>query len=62
MAMPDHYRRLLICRCSSATAGGYTARATDEYVLVTRNGEQRKALPNTPIRPDDVIRVPERNF
>jgi polysaccharide export outer membrane protein len=45
-----------------ATAGSNTARATDEYVLVTRNGEQRKALPNTPIRPDDVIRVPERNF
>jgi hypothetical protein len=54
--------RLLICRCSSVSAGGYTARATDEYVLVTRNGEQRKALPNTPIQPDDVIRVPERNF
>jgi len=45
-----------------ATAGGFTYRAQEGYVVVTRNGEQRRALPNTPIQPDDVIRVPERYF
>src|SRR6185312_8515715 len=45
-----------------ATAGGFTYRANEGYVVVTRNGEQRRALPNTPIQPDDVIRVPERYF
>lgn len=45
-----------------ATAGGYTYRANENYVVVTRNGQQHKALPNTPIQPDDVIRVPERYF
>jgi polysaccharide biosynthesis/export protein len=45
-----------------ATAGGFTYRANENYVLVTRNGEQHRALPNTQILPDDVIRVPERYF
>jgi polysaccharide biosynthesis/export protein len=45
-----------------ATAGGYTYRANQSYVVVTRNGEERKALPNTPLQPDDVVRVPERFF
>jgi polysaccharide biosynthesis/export protein len=45
-----------------ATAGGFTYRANEGYVVVTRNGEQHRALPNTPIQPDDVIRVPERYF
>ena len=45
-----------------ATAGGYTYRANQNYVVVTRHGEERKALPGTPIQPDDVIRVPERYF
>ena len=45
-----------------ATAGGFTYRANEGYVVVTRNGEQRRALPKTPIQPDDVIRVPERYF
>jgi len=45
-----------------ATAGGYTYRAQEGYVVVTRDGETRRAAPDTPIRPDDVIRVPERYF
>ena len=45
-----------------ATAGGYTYRANQNYVVVTRNGQERRALPNTPIEPDDVIKVPERYF
>jgi polysaccharide export outer membrane protein len=45
-----------------ATAGGYTYRANENYVVVTRDGQEHKAAPNTPIQPDDVIRVPERYF
>jgi polysaccharide biosynthesis/export protein len=45
-----------------ATAGGYTYRANENYVVVTRDGVQRKAPPNAPIQPDDVIKVPERYF
>ena len=45
-----------------ATAGGYTYRAQDSYVVVTRDGKDHRALPNMLIRPDDVIRVPERYF
>lgn len=45
-----------------ATAGGYTYRAQEGYVVVTRNGQDRRATPDMPIRPDDVIRVPERYF
>lgn len=45
-----------------ATAGGYTYRANEGYVVLTRDGQERRALPNTPIQPDDVIKVPERYF
>jgi len=45
-----------------ATAGGYTYRANQQYVVVTRNGQERKADPTAPIQPDDVIKVPERYF
>lgn len=49
-----------------AMAGGYTYRAREDYVLITRtiDGEkqERRAPPNTPVLPDDVIRVPERLF
>jgi polysaccharide biosynthesis/export protein len=45
-----------------ATAGGYTYRANEKYVLVTRNGHEERALPATPIQPDDIIKVPERYF
>lgn len=45
-----------------ALAGGYTYRANQSYVIVTRHGEDRKATPATSIQPDDIIRVPERYF
>ena len=49
-----------------ATAGGFTYRAKEDYVLITRtiNGkkQERSAPVNTPILPDDVIRIPERLF
>jgi len=49
-----------------AKAGGYTYRARQSEVLITRtiNGEkvERSASPSTPILPDDVIRIPERFF
>jgi polysaccharide export outer membrane protein len=45
-----------------ATAGGFTYRANENYVVITRNGQERKAGPSSPIQPDDVIRVPERFF
>jgi protein involved in polysaccharide export with SLBB domain len=45
-----------------ATAGGYTPRGRQDYVIITRDGKDGKALPGTSIQPDDVIRVPERLF
>jgi polysaccharide biosynthesis/export protein len=45
-----------------ATAGGYTYRANQTYVVVNRHGQGGKALGWTPIEPDDVIEVPERLF
>ncbi len=45
-----------------ATAGGYTYRANQGYVVVNRHGQGGKALGSTPIEPDDVIEVPERLF
>jgi polysaccharide biosynthesis/export protein len=45
-----------------ATAGGFTYRANENYVVITRNGQDGKAGPGTQIQPDDVIRVPERYF
>jgi polysaccharide biosynthesis/export protein len=43
-----------------AAAHGYTYRANQDYVIVTRNGEERKAGILSSIQPDDIIRVPER--
>lgn len=45
-----------------ATAGGYTYRANENYVVVQRHGQEAKGLNATPIEPDDVIEVPERYF
>jgi polysaccharide export outer membrane protein len=45
-----------------AAAHGYTYRANQDYVIITRNGEERKADILSPIQPDDIIRVPERYF
>ncbi len=45
-----------------ATAGGYTYRANQNFVVVSRNGQERRAAPTDIIQPDDVIKVPERFF
>jgi polysaccharide biosynthesis/export protein len=45
-----------------AAAHGYTYRANENYVIITRNGQERRAGSLTSIQPDDIIRVPERYF
>src|ERR1700736_6172813 len=45
-----------------AAAHGYTYRANQDYVIITRNGEETKADILSSIQPDDIIRVPERYF
>ncbi len=49
-----------------AMAGGFTYRAKDDYVLVTRGSDPKKHLYKapitTPVMPDDVVRIPERYF
>jgi polysaccharide biosynthesis/export protein len=45
-----------------ATAGGFTYRANQNYVIVQRHGEKARGEGATPIEPDDVIEVPERLF
>ncbi|MBV8890713.1 MAG: polysaccharide export protein [Acidobacteria bacterium] len=45
-----------------AAAHGYTYRANEDYVIITRNGQEHKANSLTSIQPDDIIRVPERYF
>ena len=49
-----------------AAAGGYTYRAQEQYVLVTRGRDPDKKIYRapitTPVLPDDVIRIPERYF
>lgn len=64
VAKPGEYPYAAGMRVMSAvaTAGGYTYRANEHYVVVTRNGQERRADPTTEIRPDDVIKVPERYF
>jgi polysaccharide biosynthesis/export protein len=45
-----------------AAARGYTYRANQDYVIITRNGEDSRADILTSVQPDDIIRVPERYF
>ena len=49
-----------------AVAGGYTYRAKQDRVILTRaNDPQRRryrASPDTPVLPGDVVEVPERLF
>jgi len=45
-----------------AAAQGYTYRANQDYVIVTRSGANNRADILSSIRPDDIIRVPERYF
>ncbi|SMH54014.1 polysaccharide biosynthesis/export family protein [Azospirillum agricola] len=49
-----------------AMAGGYTYRAKEDFVLITRGNDPKKQLRKAPITttvmPDDVVRIPERYF
>ena len=45
-----------------AAAKGYTYRANQNFVIITRNGEEKRADILSSIQPDDIIRVPERYF
>jgi protein involved in polysaccharide export with SLBB domain len=45
-----------------AAAQGYTYRANQNYVIITRNGQEGKADVLSSVEPDDIIRVPERYF
>jgi polysaccharide biosynthesis/export protein len=45
-----------------AAARGYTYRANQNYVIITRHGEDKRADVFSAIQPDDIIRVPERYF
>jgi len=45
-----------------AAAGGYTYRAEQDFVIITRNGEDNRADFMTFIQPDDIIRVNERSL
>jgi polysaccharide export outer membrane protein len=45
-----------------AAAHGYTYRANQDFVIIRRDGEERRADILTRIQPDDIIRVPERYF
>jgi polysaccharide export outer membrane protein len=45
-----------------AAAGGYTYRADQNFVIITRNGENNRAELMTFIQPDDIIRVHERSL
>jgi len=64
VARPGGYPYVGGMRVLSAVAagGGFTYRANQDYVIVTRNGQDSKADVLTSIQPDDIIRVPERYF
>lgn len=59
------YKTGLKVRDAIATAGGYTYRANEGYIIVVREGEQpvKLAMPNDyDVLPGDNIRIPERFF
>jgi polysaccharide export outer membrane protein len=45
-----------------ADAQGYTYRANQNFVVITRDGKDGRADVLSSIQPDDIIRVPERYF
>ena len=52
-------------RDAIAMAGGYTYRANQNYVYVSREGEQEVKVPmqnSMPVLPGDNVRIPERFF
>jgi polysaccharide export outer membrane protein len=45
-----------------ALAGGYSYRANQGHVTVSRDGHDYRAPTNAELQPDEVVRVPERYF
>jgi polysaccharide biosynthesis/export protein len=45
-----------------ALGGGYSYRANQDYVIVSRGGREYKANVTARLQPDDIVRVPERFF
>jgi polysaccharide export outer membrane protein len=45
-----------------AAGGGYTHKADQNFVILTRNGEDSRADILSFVLPDDIIRVPERSL
>ena len=45
-----------------ALGGGYSYRANQNYVIVSRGGRDYKAEVTARLEPDDIVRVPERFF
>lgn len=60
------YRSGLRLRDAVAVAGGYTYRANENYIILTREGESQEYRVTMPtdveVHPGDNIRVPERFF
>jgi protein involved in polysaccharide export with SLBB domain len=59
------YKASLNMRDAIATAGGFTYRANQNYVYVTRDGQPEVKVGmsgNIPVMPGDNIRIPERFF
>jgi polysaccharide export outer membrane protein len=56
----------LNARSAVALAGGYTYRAKESHVFITRAGagkqSRQKSPPDAPVLPGDIIEVPERFF
>ena len=49
-------------RSAVALGGGFSYRAQDAFVVVTRSGNDYRAPPTAPLLPDDIVRVPERTM
>jgi polysaccharide biosynthesis/export protein len=64
VAKPGAYPYATGMRVLSAVADaeGYTYRANQNFVIITRDGKDGKAGILSSIQPDDIIRVPERYF
>jgi protein involved in polysaccharide export with SLBB domain len=45
-----------------AVAGGFTSRAYQGGISIERSGKECRAKPDTPVVPDDIIRIAERLF
>lgn len=64
VARPGGYPYATGMRVLSAVAAaqGYTYRANQQFVIITRNGQETQAGVLSSIQPDDIVRVPERYF